>query len=62
MSDGAGERLILLFVVGAVLINFPVLAIFNRDATIAGFPTLYLYLFSVWAVGIVVVFLLVRRS
>jgi hypothetical protein len=62
MSDGAGERLTLLFVVGTVLINFPVLAIFNRDLTVGGFPTLYLYLFGVWAVGIVAVFLLVRRG
>ena len=62
MSDGAGERLTLLFVVGALLINFPVLAIFNRDLTVGGIPTLYLYLFGVWAVGIVAVFLLVRRG
>lgn len=62
MSEGAGERLVLLFVLGALLLNFPVLAIFHRATTLGGIPTLYLYLFGVWALGIVGVFLLARRS
>ena len=62
MSEGAGERLVLLFVLGALLINFPVLAIFNRATTLGGIPTLYVYLFGVWAAGIVAVFILARRS
>ena len=61
MSAGAGERLGLIFLIGALLINFPLLAIFNRSATVAGFPVLYVYLFGVWAAGIVIVFLAVRR-
>ena len=62
MSEGAGERLVLLFILGALLINFPVLAIFNRATTLGGIPTLYVYLFGVWAAGIVTVFILTRRS
>jgi hypothetical protein len=61
MSDGAGERLVLLFLLGALLINFPVLAIFNRSTMIGGIPLLYLYLFGVWGAGIVAVFVLARR-
>ena len=57
---GIGEKLALLLVVGALLLNFPVLAIFNRAATVLGLPVLYLYLFGVWAVGIVAVFVLAR--
>jgi len=56
------QRLVLLFVLGSLLINFPILAIFNQPATVAGIPILYLYLFGVWAVGIVVAFVLVRRE
>jgi hypothetical protein len=61
MSAGAGERLGLIFLIGALLVNFPLLAIFNRSATVGGFPVLYVYLFGVWAAGIAIVFLAARR-
>ena len=60
MSASAGERLGLIFLIGALLINFPLLAIFNRSATVGGFPVLYLYLFGVWVAGIVIAFLAAR--
>jgi hypothetical protein len=61
MTEGAGERLVLIFLVGALLINFPILAIFNRAEAVAGIPIFYLYLFGVWTLGIVAVFLVARR-
>lgn len=61
MTEWAGERLVLLFLVGLLLINFPLLAIFNQSATVAGIPILYVYLFGVWAAGIMAVFALSRR-
>lgn len=54
-------KLIVLFVLGALVLNFPILAIFNRAATLGGIPVLYLYLFGVWAAGIVGVWALARR-
>ena len=54
------EKLALLFVLGGILLNFPVLAIFNHAATVAGVPVLYLYLFGVWCAGIVAVAILAR--
>lgn len=59
---GAREKLALLFVLGALLLNFPVLAIFNRPATLVGIPVLYLYLFGVWLAGILAVLVLARSS
>ncbi len=56
----AGEKLVLLFVLGALLLNFPVLAIFNRPAALGGVPVLYLYLFGLWLAGIVAVAVLAR--
>jgi hypothetical protein len=56
-----GGKLVLLFVTGALLLNFPVLAIFDRAATLGGVPVLYLYLFGLWIAGIVAVFVLARR-
>lgn len=57
----AGGKLVLLFVVGVLLLNFPVLAIWNRATTVGGIPLLYLYLFGVWAAGIGAVLALSRR-
>ena len=62
MTDRLGERLGLLFLLGVLLINFPILAIFHQPLTFGGIPVLYLYLFGVWTAGIVAVFVLVRRS
>lgn len=59
---GVGEKLALLFVLGVLLLNFPVLAIFNTAATWAGVPVLYLYLFGVWLAGILAVLVLARSS
>lgn len=53
-------KLVVLFVVGAFVLNFPLLAIFNRGATLAGIPVLYLYLFGIWVVGIAAVWTLAR--
>jgi hypothetical protein len=46
--------------VGALLLSYPVLAIFNRPVMLAGIPILYLYLFGLWVAGIAAVFLLAR--
>ena len=62
MTDRTGERLGLLFLLGILLINFPILAIFHQAQTFVGIPILYLYLFGVWTAGIVAVFVLVRRQ
>ena len=61
MGEGAGERLGLILLVGVLLLNFPIFAIFNRATPIAGIPVLYLYLFGVWAAGIVAVWMMARR-
>ena len=55
-----GAKLILLFVLGAFVLNFPVLGIFNRGDTLAGIPVLYLYLFGLWVAGIAAVWVLAR--
>jgi hypothetical protein len=50
MDDKAREsRFIALCMLGLVLFNFPLLALFNVDATVLGVPLLYAYLFAAWA-------------
>ena len=43
-----GQRLVVLFMLGAVALNAPVLLIADQDAWVLGFPLLYVYLFGVW--------------
>lgn len=48
--DARSQRLIALCMLGCVLFNFPLLALFNVPAVIAGVPVLYVYLFIAWGV------------
>ena len=43
------RRLVGLFLLGAVLFNYPIIALFNRGHFLFGIPILYLYLFGIWA-------------
>jgi hypothetical protein len=42
------ERLIGLFLIGAIGFSPPVLTLFNKPILVAGIPLLYLYLFGLW--------------
>jgi len=56
-SDTArfNQRLVLLFVVGVLLLNEPLLSVFSVPAQIGGVPVLYVSLFTIWALLIAVV-------
>ncbi len=43
------QRLIALFVGGWLLLNFPLLALWDRDATVFGLPLFPAALFMLWA-------------
>jgi hypothetical protein len=47
---------------GFLLLNYPLLAAFDVDATVLGVPLLWAYLFTVWTVLIVIAAVIVRRS
>src|SRR5574338_289922 len=48
-SGLSGQRLIAVFLGGTMLINFPLLALFDRpEPDLAGVPLLYLYVFLIW--------------
>jgi hypothetical protein len=43
--DGKGQRFVALCMLGTLLFNYPVLALFNVSRTIFGVPVLYAYIF-----------------
>ncbi len=44
----AGQRLIAVFMAGALLLNYPVMSLFDRPETVFGLPLLHAYLLGVW--------------
>lgn len=48
-----GQRLAALFFLGLVLLNFPILGLFESDATVFGLPSLYFFLYGVWALLVI---------
>ena len=57
-----GERLIGLFLLGCLLFNFPLLALFNVRETVLGIPLLYAYLFTAWGFVIALVAVIMERT
>ena len=52
MSDfeSKGQRFVALCMLGMLLFNFPILALFNVSGVLFGVPVLYVYMFVAWAV------------
>ena len=44
-----GQRLAALFLLGALLLNYPLLTLSATNSTVLGIPVLYAYVFAVWA-------------
>jgi hypothetical protein len=55
------ERLIGLFLIGAVGFSPPVLTLFNKPILVAGIPLLYLYLFGLWVLLVVLAGIVVTQ-
>jgi hypothetical protein len=51
MSDpkSRGQRFVALCMLGMLLFNYPILALFNTSGTVFGVPVLYVYIFVAWA-------------
>ena len=48
-NEAKQQRFVALCMLGMVLFNFPVLALFNVQGTVLGVPVLYVYIFAAWA-------------
>jgi hypothetical protein len=57
-----GQRLLFVAVLFTVLLNYPLLAAFDRDGRVAGVPVLYLYMLLTWLLLIGITGWLVRRG
>jgi len=55
------QRFVALCMLGCVLFNFPILALFNVPGTLFGVPVLYAYIFIAWASLIALMALVANR-
>lgn len=62
MADDRKGKLIVLFILGLLLLNYPLLGIMDQKTLVWGFPKLYLYLFGVWLTLILAVRYIVRQK
>jgi predicted permease len=56
-----GQRLVALFLLGCLLFNFPLLALFTGSASIWGIPLIYFYVFAAWIAIIALMALIIER-
>jgi len=49
-SDITRQRLAAVFLLGCLLLNYPLLSLFNAPGEILDIPLLYIYIFAAWAV------------
>ena len=55
-------RLACIFMLGCLLFNYPLLALFNVRVSLFGIPLLYVYLFAAWAIIIALVAHVMERG
>jgi len=46
------KRLVALFLLGCVLLNFPIISLVNLEILIFGLPLLYVYILIIWCLSI----------
>ena len=57
-----GPRFVALCMLGLLLFNYPVLALFNLSGAVFGVPLLYAYIFIAWAVLIAMMAFVAERD
>jgi hypothetical protein len=60
-EESKSQRFVALCMLGMVLFNFPILALFNINGTLFGVPALYAYIFMAWAALIALMALVAER-
>jgi hypothetical protein len=56
-----GQRLVALFLLGCLLLNYPLLNLFASESQALGIPVLYAYVFAAWALLIGLMALVVEK-
>jgi hypothetical protein len=60
--EAKGQRFVALCMLGLLLFNYPILALFNVPDTLLGVPVLYAYIFVAWALLIALMAWMANRD
>lgn len=60
--NGKRERRAVLFFLGILLFNYPILALFDHPGTLFGMPVLFAYVFAAWGAYIVLAARLIDKA
>jgi hypothetical protein len=60
-ADVTGQRLAAIFLMGCVLLNYPIISLFGGPREVAGIPLLYAYAFGCWVVLIALMAWVIER-
>ena len=61
-SSLKGQRLAALFLLGCLLLNYPIVSLFAGATRVLGIPLLYVYMLGAWAILIAFMAVVVERS
>ena len=61
-SSLKGQRLVAVFLLGCLLLNYPIFSLFAGAAKSFGVPLLYVYVFFAWALLIALMAIVVERT
>ena len=60
--ESKSPRLVALCILGALLFNYPILALFNKQGFVLGIPLLYAYIFLAWILLVAAMAFVVERG
>ncbi len=56
------DQIIVLFLMGTLALNYPLLSVVDRKSLFLGIPLLYLYIFLIWLIIIVLMAFIAEKS
>ena len=60
-SSLKGQRLVALFLLGCLLLNYPLFSLFAGAGRVLGIPLIYVYVFFAWAFLIALMAIVIER-
>lgn len=61
MKERHKQKLVILSIVLLLVLNIPILLLFNSADQLFGFPVIYVFFFSVWLFSVVASFLVFKK-
>jgi len=61
MKQRHQQKLVIISIVLLMILNLPILLLFDSASSIIGFPVIYIYIFSVWLFATLLSFIIIKR-